>query len=63
MRAYFDLQVQLYENVGEGQGWFYFNWKSEDYAEWSYQLSLENGWIPKTPRDNRFSLETICAAA
>jgi len=63
MRAYFDLQVQLYENVGQGQGWFYFNWKTEGFAEWSYQLALRNGWIPQAPGEHQFSLGTICAAA
>lgn len=63
LRAYFDTQVQMFENLGQGQGWFYFNWKTESLVEWSYQKSVETGWIPTASGQNQFNLDSICTAA
>lgn len=32
-----------------------FTWKTEKAEEWSYEKGVENGWIPKDPRERQFS--------
>jgi len=52
MRKFFEAQVQAYE---QGAGWVYWTWKAENADDWSYQVGLEGGWIPKNPSDKIYN--------
>ncbi|WVF72839.1 hypothetical protein IAT40_007657 [Kwoniella sp. CBS 6097] len=58
MRKFFDVQSQVYEN--NGQGYFYWTWKTEDAGEWAYQTGLAQGWIPQNPTDHKYSIQSLC---
>ncbi len=58
MRQFFDTQVQVYE--GSGQGWFYWCWKNEEAADWSYKRGLELGYIPRNPTEHKYPLANTC---
>lgn len=32
-----------------------FTWKTDKAEEWSYEKGVENGWIPKDPRERQFA--------
>ncbi|GMK55485.1 hypothetical protein CspeluHIS016_0205410 [Cutaneotrichosporon spelunceum] len=58
MRQFFDTQVQVYEN--HGQGWFYWTWKNENAADWSYKRGMELGFIPRNPTSYKYPLANTC---
>lgn len=55
LRAFRDAQVTTWL---KGQGYFFWTWKAEAAAEWSYQDGLKYGWIPQNPND--FKYGDIC---
>jgi len=46
LRQYWEVQVDIGESA---KGWVYWTWKAENSAEWSYQIGLQEGWIPEDP--------------
>lgn len=58
LRKFYDVQTQIYEN--NGQGYFYWAWKMEKAADWSYQAGLAGGWIPANPSSHQYSLQSLC---
>lgn len=58
MRQFYDTQTQVFEN--NGQGWFYWCWKNERAADWSYQSGLRLGYIPRNPGDHKYPLSQTC---
>ncbi|KAL1749025.1 glycoside hydrolase family 5 protein [Schizophyllum fasciatum] len=56
LRAFRDAQASTWL---KGQGYFFWTWKAEAAAEWSYQDGLKYGWIPKDP--NEFKYPDICS--
>ncbi|ORX36670.1 glycoside hydrolase superfamily [Kockovaella imperatae] len=60
-RAYWDVQTQIYEQVGNGQGWFYWTWKNHiDSPEWGYQLAVQDGWFPQDVTDHVHTRTELC---
>ncbi|KAI4521815.1 glycoside hydrolase family 5 protein [Schizophyllum commune Loenen D] len=51
LRAFRDAQVRTWL---QGQGYFFWTWKAEEAAEWSYQDGLKYGWIPKDPNEMKY---------
>ncbi|KXN67043.1 glycoside hydrolase family 5 protein [Conidiobolus coronatus NRRL 28638] len=43
LKNYFNAQVSAYE--AKGEGWVYWNFKTETSWEWSYLAGLQQGWI------------------
>ena len=61
-RAYWDVQTQIYEGVGNGQGWFYWTWTNHiDSAEWGYQNALKDGWFPTDPSQHAHTRKALCS--
>ncbi|WVR07519.1 hypothetical protein IAU60_004561 [Kwoniella sp. DSM 27419] len=58
LRKFYDVQTQVYE--ANGEGYFYWTWKTESAADWSYQTGLSEGWIPQDPTDHKHSLSSLC---
>ena len=58
MRKFWEVQTQVYEN--NGQGYFYWPWKAEAAADWSYQAGLQGGWIPQDPTEHIYTLDQLC---
>lgn len=44
LRAYGAAQLLSYESV---HGWFYWSYKNEAFAEWSFRESVNRGWLPE----------------
>ncbi|KAJ9195096.1 CAZyme family GH5 [Paecilomyces variotii] len=42
--TYAEAQMFAYEKA---HGWFYWTWKTESAAQWSYQTAWQNGFMPK----------------
>ncbi|OCF54308.1 glucan 1,3-beta-glucosidase [Kwoniella mangroviensis CBS 10435] len=58
LRKFYDVQVQTYEN--NGQGWIHWTWKTESAADWSYQSGIKNGFIPSDPTNHKYSYQSLC---
>jgi glucan 1,3-beta-glucosidase len=42
------------ESFEQGWGWFYWTWKTENAVQWSWQLGMQAGILPKTAYDRTF---------
>jgi len=45
-------QMNAYESGDKGQGWFFWNFKTESADDWNYILGVQQGWLPKTVPSN-----------
>lgn len=55
-RKYIEAQMQAYD---QGTGWVYWNYKTENSAEWDAARLINAGLFPK-PSDNSYQYENIC---
>ncbi|KAF9412056.1 hypothetical protein BGZ94_001159 [Podila epigama] len=44
LKNFFSAQIEAYE---QGNGWFYWNFKTESNPLWSYFDGVDGGWLPK----------------
>ena len=51
LRKFFEAQIDAYER---GSGWFFWTWKAEEAADWSYQRLLELDIFPSSPDDRMY---------
>ena len=56
LAQFWEAQAMTYEKAG--RGWIQWTWKTEEADEWSYQVGLANGWIPKDP--TKYQYPNIC---
>jgi glucan 1,3-beta-glucosidase len=40
-----------------GWGWFYWTWKTESAAQWSYKKGLEIGMLPEKAYERAYNCE------
>ncbi|KAF7169138.1 hypothetical protein CNMCM5623_001925 [Aspergillus felis] len=43
LQTYAEAQMSAF---GTGQGWFYWTWRTESAAQWSYRTAWKNGFMP-----------------
>jgi glucan 1,3-beta-glucosidase len=55
---FWDVQTQTSEQYGIG--WFFWTWKNEEAAEWSYKRGMELGFILNKADQHEFKLEDVC---
>lgn len=62
------IEAQM-DGMSVGGGWFFWTWKVGPGSDgkirspaWSYQLGLQNGWIPKDPRTAQGKCASLNAA-
>ncbi|KAJ5688783.1 glucan 1-3-beta-glucosidase D [Penicillium macrosclerotiorum] len=44
LQTYAEAQMSAFETA---QGWFYWTWRTESAAQWSYRTAWKNGYMPK----------------
>ncbi|CAI7601730.1 unnamed protein product [Penicillium pancosmium] len=44
LQMYAEAQMSAFETA---QGWFYWTWRTESAAQWSYRTAWKNGFMPK----------------
>jgi glucan 1,3-beta-glucosidase len=44
LQTYAEAQMSAFESA---QGWFYWTWRTESAAQWSYRTAWKNGYMPK----------------
>lgn len=49
-----EAQMHSFE---QGWGWFYWTWKTEESAQWSYKKGMEIGTLPKLAYERGFNCE------
>jgi glucan 1,3-beta-glucosidase len=52
LQMFAEAQMSSFE---QGWGWFYWTWVTEDATQWSYQLGLAAGILPKKAYDRDFN--------
>ena len=52
LRTFAEAQMDAYEL---GWGWFYWTWRTEDAAGWSYVHGLEHGFMPELAYERAFA--------
>lgn len=55
LQMFAEAQMTSFE---KGWGWFYWTWVTEDATQWSYQLGLAAGVLPKKAYDRDFNCST-----
>ncbi|KOS19870.1 putative glucan 1 [Escovopsis weberi] len=50
-----EAQMHSFE---KGYGWWYWTWKTESAAQWSYEAGLAAGVLPKKPGQRSFNCDT-----
>lgn len=54
LQMFAEAQMKSFE---EGWGWFYWTWKTEGAAQWSYEAGLKNGILPKKAYEPDFKCD------
>lgn len=44
LQTYAEAQMSAFETA---QGWFYWTWRTESAAQWSYRTAWKNGFMPQ----------------
>ncbi|KAF2223763.1 family 5 exo-beta-1,3-glucanase glycosyl hydrolase [Elsinoe ampelina] len=52
LKEFAEAQMESFE---KGWGWFYWTWKTENNAQWSYRDGLKNGILPSKTWERSFS--------
>ncbi|KAF4553064.1 Cellulase-like protein 8 [Elsinoe fawcettii] len=52
LKEFAEAQMESFER---GWGWFYWTWKTENNAQWSYRDGLKNGILPSKTWERSFS--------
>jgi glucan 1,3-beta-glucosidase len=52
LKTFAEAQMSAFESAW---GWFYWTWKTESAAQWSYQAGVQGGYMPKVAYERAFS--------
>lgn len=55
LKMYAEAQIYAFE---QGQGWFYWTWKTESATQWSWKLGLAAGILPAKAYDPDFKCDS-----
>lgn len=55
LKMYAEAQIFAFE---QGQGWFYWTWKTESATQWSWKLGLAAGILPQKAYDPEFKCDS-----
>lgn len=53
LQAYGAAQLEVFDNTN---GWFFWNYKTETMAAWSYRECISRGWLPKLKKHDQYKL-------
>lgn len=59
LKMYAEAQIYAFE---QGQGWFYWTWKTESATQWSWKLGLAAGILPSKAYDPDFKCDSSVPA-